>query len=257
MNNGETDTAKKRRGINSVEIGLGVLDAIIDLKHPATLKAIAERSGLAASQAHRYVSSLLNCGILRREQGSSLYDLGPKALHIGLAAMARTDALSIAEEAAKRFSEKHGATVLMSVWGTYGPTIIRWYHGVPPVLTALSIGSVLPVTTSATGRVFMSYLPDGFLDPFLVSEGWTAPLDRNAKLIQDRDQILKTGRASVDSEVIPGLRAHAAPVLGLQDMLVAVMTVVASSKGPKSKDKSSKSRLTAWCQELSHELGGR
>lgn len=254
QNNG-APTPTKRRGINSVEIGIGILDAIIELNQPASLTDIAKRAGMGVSQTHRYVSSLLNCGILRQEAGSTLYNLGPKALQIGLAALAWNEPLSLTDIVAKQFSIEHGATVLMAIWGNNGPTIIRWYHGKPPIYTVLTIGSVLPVTGSATGRMFMAHLPEDFINPLLTDEGWMAPLTKNPKLVRDKENILKAGMATVDSTVIPGLRAHAVPVMGMQDQLIAVLSVVASDQIAASKDKRWIAELKKSCRDLSRELG--
>ncbi|MDB5458695.1 MAG: transcriptional regulator, partial [Caulobacteraceae bacterium] len=205
----------KRRGINSVEQGVAVLQAVVDLKKAASLKDIAKQAGMESSQTHRYVSSLVNCGMLRQDAATGRYDLGPTALRTGLAAISRNDALTRAEEAARDFSNNSGATTQLSVWASGGPTIIRWNHGAPPVYTILTIGSVLPVTTSSTGRVFLAFLPESLLGPMLVAEGHKAPLAKNPKLLKEREDIRAAFMADVDSTVVPGLRACAAPILGI------------------------------------------
>jgi DNA-binding IclR family transcriptional regulator len=245
----------KRRGINSVEIGMKILDAITDLGQPASLTDISNRVGMGVSQTHRYVSSFLNCGILRQEPNSTLYILGPKALQIGLSAIAASDPISLTDIMARQFSIENRATILMAVWGNNGPTIIRWYHGQPPIYTILTIGSVLPVTYSATGRMFLAHLPEGFIEPMLKDEGWKTPLGKNPKLIKDREKILKNGVANVDSTVVPGLRAFAVPVFGLDNQLIAVLSLIASDQIDKSKDKKWTTELKIRCQELSIELG--
>jgi len=168
----KNEPAGKRRGINSVEISIKILDAITELEQPASLTDISNKVGMGVSQTHRYVSSFLNCGILRQEPNSTLYKLGPKALQIGLSAIAANDPISLTDIMARQFSIENRATILMTVWGNNGPTIIRWYHGQPPIYTILTIGSVLPVTQSATGRMFMAHLPESFVEPMLKNEGW-------------------------------------------------------------------------------------
>lgn len=250
------ETQTKRRGINSVEIGMRVLDAIVSLRHPSTLKTIAERAELDTSQAHRYVSSLLNCGIIKQDSATGLYDLGPKALHIGLAAMAQLDPLSVIADSLKQFSLASGSTCLLAVWGSHGPTIIRWYHGSPPIFTTLAIGSALPVFTSATGRVFMSFLDDPFLDPFLKEADMKVPLGKNPELAADRKKIQDSAVGSVDSTVIPGLRAYAVPVFGVERSLIGVCTVLLSDTNSKSKDRKLKSDLLKLCKGITANLGG-
>lgn len=248
---------ERRRGINSVEIGVSVLRAVIELRAPATLRSIGERAGMDSSQTHRYVSSLVNCGILKQDPHSGLYDLGPAALQVGLAAMARQDTIAVTDDAAREFSQKHEATVLVALWSSYGPTIIRWYHGNPPVYTMLGLGSVLPVTHSAIGRVFMAFLPDTLLNPMLKREGWRVPLSKNPQLVADRNAIRSAGLASANGAVVPGLRAHSAPVFGYDNNLVAVLTVAAAEATARRLDKVTKAKLLEVAQRTSGELGAR
>jgi DNA-binding IclR family transcriptional regulator len=246
----------KRRGINSVEQGVAVLQAVVDLKRAASLKEIARQAGMESSQTHRYVSSLVNCGMLRQDAATGRYDLGPTALRTGLAAVSRSDALTRAEDAARDFSNSSGATTQLSVWSTGGPTIIRWNHGSPPVYTILTIGSVLPVTTSSTGRVFLAFLPETLLAPMLVAEGHALPLASNPKLVKERERIRSGFMADVDSTVVPGLRACAAPILGINDSLVAVVTIVASDSVPRSVDEAHRKALLTACAKATTDLGG-
>jgi DNA-binding IclR family transcriptional regulator len=246
----------KRRGINSVEQGVAVLQAVVDLRKAASLKEIAQRAGMESSQTHRYVSSLVNCGMLRQDPATGFYDLGPTALRTGLAAVSRIDALTRAEEAARDLSNSTGATTQLTVWAVGGPTIIRWNHGAPPVYTILTIGSVLPVTTSSTGRVFLAFLPESLLAPLLEAEGHKTPLAKSPKLLQERERIRGAFMADVDSTVVAGLRAFAAPVLGPTNTLIAVITVVASDIIPRSVDEGHKKALLAACARATHDLGG-
>ena len=248
-------SSARRRGINSVEIGLRVLAGVVQLAEPASLKAIAEKAGMESSQTHRYVSSLVKHGMLRQIRESGLYDLGPAALRLGLAAMARQDSLAGMEAARHEFSRANGVTTLLTVWGTYGPTILRWYQGSPPVYTALTVGSVMPVTRSATGRVFMALLAEQLIEPFLEREGWKKPMSRNPELVALCRQIRSTRISSVDGSFIPGLRAHAAPILGIGDTLLGVLSICTAESFPQTRDATLRAKLLAAARQLSLDLG--
>ena len=251
----ENDDDSRRRGINSVEIGFRVLAAVMSLRGPASLKRIGLAAEMDSSQAHRYVSSLVNCGVLKQDASSGLYDLGPTALRIGLAAMARLDFLAITETALRAFTEQTQATTFVALWAAQGPTIIRWFHGSPPVYTTMAVGSVLPMTHSAVGRVFMSFLPDAMINPFLEKEGWRAPIGKNPELVAHRDGIRSTRLSTVDCTLVPGLRAHAVPVLGVDNALLAVMGIAAADATPRAEDKITKQKLVELSREISLELG--
>lgn len=251
----EGDEDARRRGINSVEIGFRVLSAVMSLKGPGSLKHIAQAAQMDSSQAHRYVSSLVNCGILKQDASSGLYDLGPGALRIGLAAMARLDFLAVTETALRGFTERTQATTYIAIWGAQGPTIIRWLHGSPPVYTTIAVGSLLPVTHSAVGRAFMSFLPDAMTSPFLEKEGWRSPVGKNPELVAHRDRIRSTRLSTVDCTLVPGLRAHAAPVLGINNALLCVIGIAAADSTPRAEDKVVKQKLVELSREISSELG--
>lgn len=252
------ETELRKRNINSVEIGIRVLEALMGLGHPSSLKTIAAAAELDASQAHRYVSSLINCGIVLQDRATGLYDLGPKALRIGLTAMNRLDPLLYAEEKLKQFSVGTRSTCLVSIWGPNGPVVIRWYHGNPPVFTILTLGSVLPIFNSATGRVFASFLDERLVEPYLKVEGFKAKFDKNPELIAWKKEILATGLGRVSSTAVPGLQAYAAPVFGIQDSVICVATVInPDTEFYRQKSASNESALLESCKRITTDIGGR
>jgi DNA-binding IclR family transcriptional regulator len=92
------------------------------LSEAATLGAVAKRSALSASQAHRYLASLIASGMAHQNPSSGRYDLGPQAIQIGVAALARTDVFAEADPSrhspgARRWSRPAGQSVRPSCDG--------------------------------------------------------------------------------------------------------------------------------------------
>lgn len=251
------DSVSKRRGINSVETGVGILEVLISMRGPSTLTSIAEASGLDTSQAHRYMSSLLNTGLVRQDRHSGLYGIGEKALQFGLTALNCLDPINEVSDAARDMAHIDGFTTLVAIWSPNGPIIVRWYAGRPPVHTSLTVGSILPLTSSATGMVFLAFLESNYLESQLIAEGYEPPAESNRKLKKIQSDVSSTCVASVDSALIPGLRAYAAPVFGAHNSLLSTVTVVASDSMAKSVDERMKKRLMQVCAELTQKLGGQ
>lgn len=250
-----TQQPEKRRGIQSVGIGLRVLSALAVQKGAASLSSIAQAADLSASQAHRYLSSLIASGMVKQEQRSGLYDLDSGAIRLGLAALSRIDIFTMADEVFSAFAKESGRTCLVAIWGDAGPTIVRWFDGSPPVITSLAIGSVLPLLRSATGRVFCA-----FGHPAHIERLGSAAIRAERKSVQDAKSILedtkRTGLARVEGNVIPGLRAVAAPVFDLQGRLVLVASALANEGIPAAGDPQAASELLAACRTLTEALGG-
>jgi DNA-binding IclR family transcriptional regulator len=95
------------------------------------------------------------------------------------------------------------------------------------------IGSVLPLTTTAIGRVFLAYLPDSLTRPLLSAGHVPAKSsprparDLASELCDIRERCL----SRAPSALIPGVDAVAAPVFDVRGKLVAVMCVVGRSSG--------------------------
>jgi DNA-binding IclR family transcriptional regulator len=80
---------RQPQGIQSLEIGVRVLHAVQISEQPLPLKDVARKSGLSASQAHRYLTSWLRCGYVVQDPVGGNYRLGDQALALGLAALHR------------------------------------------------------------------------------------------------------------------------------------------------------------------------
>ncbi|MDF0488851.1 IclR family transcriptional regulator [Sphingobium sp. H39-3-25] len=252
----EESAPKRRAGIQSVEIGLNVLDALAGLGKPSALSAIVHRCGLSPSQTHRYLVSLIVAGMARQDAAGN-YDLGPAALRLGLGALARTDVFQAADTAIAAFVEESGRTVQMAALGPHGPTVVRWHVGSPPVVTSLSVGSMLPLLRSATGHVFLAFLSEretrDLVTKELAADKGLKPVDVEAL----RKRVRAAGESSVDGTVIPGLRATAFPIFDLQSRPILSATMLSSESFEASRDRLAADRLRDVCLAISAQIGGK
>lgn len=246
----------KRRGIQSVVIGLRVLSALGAQRGPATLSAIAQAAELSASQTHRYLSSLIASGMAKQTARSGLYDLDAGAIRIGLAALARLDIFAGADATFSALARETRRTCLVAVWGEAGATVVRWFPGSPPVITSIAIGSVLPLLHSSTGRVFYVFGDRGEMDARAAALAAADPSLSDLDLAGLATQIRGDLSASVYGSLIPGLRATAAPVFDLQGRLSLVATMIASIGSPATDDVAVAAALREACRGLTEAMGG-
>jgi DNA-binding IclR family transcriptional regulator len=246
-----------RRGIQSVTTGFRVLAALAAEPESATLGTIAARAKLSASQAHRYLASLIASGMAHQDAASGRYNLGPQAIQIGLAALARTDVFAEADPAIADFVRKTGRTTLIAALGPLGPTIVRWHAGRVPVSTSLSVGSVLPLVGSATGHTFLSFMRDDEAEGAIAHLIPDATHRRTREAAAVRKGVRAAMSASVDEMLIPGLRATAVPILDIQDRAALVVTVMATPAFARRDDKTVIETLKNTCKQLTERIGGR
>ncbi len=248
------EPAGRRRGIQSVEIGLRVLQTISALGAPSTLSTISQACEMAPPQVHRYLQSLIASGMARQEAGTGRYDLGPAAIQLGLAALARTDAFRLVDTLISDYTLRTGQTVQIAALGPLGPTIVRWYAGSPAVATSLSVGSILPMVHSATGQTFLAFAPRAVTQALIAKELRRSPMTR-AELDDLCARIRASGRAHVSGTVIPGLYATAFPIFNLQGRPILTATLLWPAVLDDSGQREAEDELAGICRQISTQLG--
>ncbi|MBT0667314.1 IclR family transcriptional regulator [Novosphingobium profundi] len=243
----------RRRGIQSVEIGLRILKSLAGLGMASPLGAIAQACDMPTPQVHRYLQSLIAEGMVQQLADSGRYDLGPAALSLGLSTLARVDAFKLADAALGDFSQRTGLTIQMAALGPQGPTIVRWIMGRPPVMTSFNVGTVLPLLGSATGRIFFAFMPAAETEALIAQDLATGHFDA-LDLTALKAQICRQGYAHVDGNMVPGLQATAYPIFDLQGRIPLTVTVLQAFRG-KRKTHCAIDELGDLCGRLSRELG--
>ncbi|WBY00173.1 IclR family transcriptional regulator [Ramlibacter tataouinensis] len=210
---------KERAGIQSVEVGFALLDALGQARGPLMLRDLAAAAGMSAAKAHRYLVSFQRLQLVVQDAATSRYDLGPAALKLGLASLSRLDAVKLARERIAALTERIGHTLALAVWGNHGPTIVHWEESPSAVTVNLRLGDVMPLLTSATGRCFAAWAPREAITPLLREELARAQKqgrsDLPANLAQVRamlDDVRARGAARVVDVVLPGIVGFCLPV---------------------------------------------
>lgn len=236
-----SSTTQDRRGIQSVEVSAVILSALAQAPGAVSLKDLSQAADMPPSKIHRYLSSFIRAGFVRQNEATGQYDLGPASLRLGLSALSRFDVIDEASAVMKSLSDDLNLTSLLCIWGPNGPTIVRWQRAQEALLTSLNLGSILPLLRSATGHVFLSYLPISLTQPLVKAEA--AKLKREGQTPNTKKQIDAVtagvrdhGFAQVDSSVIPGLRALAAPIIDHQGDACAAITLIGTDARLLSKD---------------------
>ncbi|MEY8828498.1 IclR family transcriptional regulator [Sedimentitalea sp. XS_ASV28] len=248
------------QGLKSLDTALGVLAQMAEQGGPQTLSEIARASDMPPSKVHRYLASFVGAGLVKQQGRSGRYDLGPAALKLGLAALARHDFVNAAADGLAELSAETGMTVLLSVWANQGATVVRWERGATPTDTSMGLGTTLPLLNSATGRVFLAWGPPRAISP--VRDMQIKRLGRRAGLKLDieltklgiADLVQRTracGFASIEGKFIPGLVAAAAPVLDWQGEAQAAVTLVGIDPATVSHGSEQTHKLVTYCAQKS------
>lgn len=226
-----SDEMEGKHGVQSLEIGMGILRAMVNGHRSMMLKDIAAAADMPASKAHRYLVSLIRAGLVEQDPMTSRYDLGPFALNIGLVAIDRLDRVRLGLSAIAELRDRINETTALAVWSDHGPVIVRWERPRRPITVNVVTGTALELITSASGRVFAAWLPKESTERMIEKELTTLELPAGIKARADVDAMLERvrgdGFASVSGyHLVPGVEAVAAPVFNFKNEITIAMLVV-------------------------------
>lgn len=242
------------KSIQSVETGNRVLEALAVSEHSLSLTDVAKASSLSPSQAHRYLTAHINTGMVARDLKNGRYKLGNKLIELGLNAYTRLDVSTVANQAIEELVELTNLSGLITVWSEWGPVIIRWVHGRPPMATTLGLGSVISLLNSSGGRVFLTYSPTQLTETVLRRELANRSTDEPDP-VDICDQVRKRGYARLSDAVVPGLQAISAPILDKDGEAAAVLGLVHRSTFDFEHNGDITGDLLRVCAQASSHLG--
>jgi DNA-binding IclR family transcriptional regulator len=224
---------------------------------PLMLKALAAAARMPPAKAHRYLVSLSRAGLVEQNSATGLYDLGPFAVELGLSALGRLSPVATAEPFLEELRQTTGQTVALAVWGSQGPVIVRWLGVESPVAATLRVGSLMPLTRSATGLVFASFLPErvtGNLIKSELAENRRAGLKPRSReeLSAAASEVSSRGYA-LTSDFIPGISGLAAPVFDHNRALVLALITL----GYTAPFMADRARIQSAVERVSRSLSNR
>jgi DNA-binding IclR family transcriptional regulator len=231
--------------------------ALAATSDPLMLKDLAAAARMPPAKAHRYLVSLSRAGLVEQNSATGLYDLGPFAVELGLSALGRLSPIATAEPFLEELRHTTGQTVALAVWGSQGPVIVRWLGVESPVAATLRVGSLMPLTRSATGLVFASFLPErvtGNLIKSELAENRRAGLKPRSReeLSAAASEVSSRGYA-LTSDFIPGISGLAAPVFDHNRALVLALITL----GYTAPFMADRARIQSAVERVSRSLSNR
>ena len=251
-----------RRGIQSIEIGGKLLQALVRAGRSLKLGDLAREADMPPAKAHGYLVSFGKLELIEQDPITGEYGLGRFALQIGLTALQRLDPLRLAQPVAAELAAEIDQTVAIAVWGSHGPTIVKIEEATFPLHVNLRTGTVMSLGTTATGLVFAAFLPPAQVAAMLEGEGHRAvgasPEEELSleDIRRQLNEVRRRGLARAVGKPIPGVNALCAPVFDSERRLALAITAL----GPAGRfdadwDSPIAQALKRSCGALSARLG--
>ena len=249
--------------IRSLDRAVAVLEAFTGRRSTLTLSDVAERVGLGTSTTHRLLRSLVAHGLLRRDEASKAYSLGPTVLRLAQAAAGSMDVRELARPVMVRLRDAAGETVGLHLLRDARHRVVVDQVESHQALrrTYTELGEPIPLHQGAPGKVLLAFRPPAEQAALLAGSLEAA----NPQTIVDADVL----RAELDvirlrgygfshGERVSGIHTVAVPVFDHAGAAVASLSVTGPAlRMPLERLSALAPGAVAAAAELSALLGHR
>lgn len=248
------DTEDSRRRVQSIEVGFRVLRVLRTAEGPLPLREIAARAAMPPSKVHLYLVSFVREDMAYQEPHNGHYGLGAFAIQLGLAAIRQLDVVTLAADTLSELRDKTDCAIYLSLWGDRGPCIVAKADGILQGAFAVRLGYVLPMTTSATGLVFLAHLSE--YEIARAQALHSAPGLSEAEIAKSVEQVHKLGYGSTVGMLNRNFAAIAVPIFDYSNKIAATLTLLGPSEYmSKTRHKAFVSLLGDAARGVSQRLG--
>lgn len=220
---------KAKNRIRSLEKGLELLILLSRHDGEMSLEALSREAGFSKPTCFRLLQTMRRLNFVTQSTETKGYQLGPRNIAIGTAALDRQSVRSIAVPYMRRIRKQTGETVNLTILDGTEVVFVERIEASFIINSNLYVGSRLPVQCSSMGKAILAHLPEHKLDPILESIAFRT---RTANTIVSRPQLVaelaairSAGTAVNNEELEKGLYAIAAPIRDHSGEAIAAMNI--------------------------------
>lgn len=215
----------------SLEKGLSVLKAFNAQRRSMSLAEVAAAAGMTKSSAQRMVFTLEGLGYLRKHSRTRHYQLTPRVLELGFSYLDAHALIEVANPFLAELTRLTGETSCLTEPVGFDMTYIARFVSAGFVPVHMPIGSRVPMYCTASGRAYLSALPQEEAQALIESSQRVAHTSQTLtgveQILQSLNTVRELGYAVNTQELFLGDMTLGAPVLGANGRPVAAVHVVA------------------------------
>lgn len=212
--------------VRAVERALQIMSCFDDDHPERGISDIAQAVGLHKATAHRIVTTLVNYGFLERVADEQKYRLGLELPNLGYKVLRRMDLRREALPFMKQLVDEWDETCDLSIFDQGKIFYIEVLRGNRALSISAAVGQRMPSHATASGKLFLAYLPKNELDALLSQplEAHTShTITSSDKMRAQLDSIRSQGYAVDCEEYEPGVCAIAAPIFNRSGKVIAAL----------------------------------
>jgi IclR family KDG regulon transcriptional repressor len=222
--------APKGVTVQSVERAVSALQVFFEEGSPLSVTGVVAKTGLASATVHRLLSTLVKTGWLEQDPKSARYELSLKMLGSAAMVLASSPLRSHGRHFLSGISEATGLNSYLAVLIRRGSVLLARVRGKAGSTSdpTFQIGKTLPFHASASGKLFLAFLPEGERHQLLARQGELRRITPYTivdpqRLADELEAIQHAGYAVDRGEMYEGYRSIAVPVRKAAGDVVAAL----------------------------------
>lgn len=243
----------------STVAAFAILEEMARHSEPSRVTDLANDLEMPRARIYRYLQTLVTLGYVRQDPVTERYRLTLKLFHLGQAIADGTQLTSAARPVMQALRDEVAQTVTLSIPEEDGMRVLDIVRVETPVQIVTKPGAVLPLHSSAQGKLALAFGPDSYRDALrAAAEGDDPALSPEdlARLEQQIAHARQTGWAVAPEETLRGVNAISAPIFDIEGRFAATITVVGSVQDIKPEPAEGFiSAVMRAAREISAELG--
>lgn len=248
--------------VRSITRALTVLRVLAESSDGLTLSETAAQAGLAASTAHRILTTLEAERFARFDQSAGLWQVGVSAFTVG-AAFARTrDVIALARPYMRRLMEQTGETANVYLESGGEAVCMAQVESRHSMRAITRVGGRVKMHWSGAGKAILAHMREEQVRAILAEHGMPRATARThltpESLLEELARIRQDGISIDDEENAEGMRCVGAAILNEKGAPSAAISV----SGPKARITEERLRQVSdtvrrVAAEITRDFGGR
>jgi IclR family KDG regulon transcriptional repressor len=218
----------KTYNVRAVERAVQILSSFDGEHADRGVSEIAQETGLHKATTHRIMMTLLNGGFLERTPDGERFRLGIRVVELGLGALRGLDLRRAAFPYMEQLVERFDETCDLGIFDRGMVLYVEVVHSQHSLTIAARVGRRLPAYCTASGRVFLAFLPPEVAEPILngpLTACTPKTITSPVKLREELEATRRRGYALDDEEFEEGIRAVSAPVRDIDGNVIAALSM--------------------------------
>lgn len=216
--------------IQSIQRAVEIMDVMSSESRKFSVIELATATGMHPSTIHRFLSSLLECGLVAKDESAKLYYLGPALIPLGQRAAEQIDLRTIAKPFMEKLSAQTGEDTYLVVRSNYRGIVIEHTLGNQTLKYVSLPGNEAALHSGAIRKTLLAYQTPDFIDDYIARrlERYTDNTTVDEETLRiDLSRIRANGYAITHGEYIDSVYGFGAPIFDSQNTAIAAVGIIA------------------------------